>query len=78
MAKSHSFPEEKERDGVIRVDSFQQSCLMRSDGKVGSKGDTFVIHTPYGFTKQLTRRERENEREREVFFLCKIHKTVSC
>ena len=37
IAKSQPFPE-PERSGVIRVDSFQQSCIMQSDGKVGAKG----------------------------------------
>ena len=43
MAKSHLFPEEKERSGIVRVDSFQQSCVMRTDGKVGSKGQSHIF-----------------------------------
>ena len=39
LAKSHPFAEYPEKSGVIRVDSFQQSCIMQSDGKVGSKGN---------------------------------------
>ena len=38
LAKSYSFSNVPEKDGVIRVDSFEQSCVMQSDGKVGSKG----------------------------------------
>ena len=38
LAKSHSFASQPEKSGVIRVDSFEQSCIMQSDGKVGSKG----------------------------------------
>ena len=38
LAKSHPFSDHPEKSGVIRVDSFEQSCIMQSDGKVGSKG----------------------------------------
>ena len=38
LAKSHSFNDHPEKTGVIRVDSFQQSCIMQSDGSVGAKG----------------------------------------
>jgi hypothetical protein len=48
MAKSHPFPEEKERSGIVRVDSFQQSCVMRSDGKVGSKAFMHYYDNPKG------------------------------
>ncbi len=38
LARSHVFSNVPEKEGVIRVDNFQQSCIMQSDGKVGSKG----------------------------------------
>ena len=45
LAKSHPFSSHPEKSGVIRVDSFEQSCIMQSDGKVGSKGKFyFQLH----------------------------------
>ena len=38
LARSHNFTNIPEKDGVIRVDEFQQACVMQSDGKVGSRG----------------------------------------
>ena len=48
LAKSHTFASNPEKSGVIRVDSFEQSCIMQSDGKVGSKGaalKTVSVHS---------------------------------
>ena len=39
LAKSHPFSNLPEKSGVIRVDTFQQTCIMQTDGKVGSKGE---------------------------------------
>ena len=38
LARSHNFTNIPEKDGVVRVDEFQQACVMQSDGKVGSRG----------------------------------------
>jgi len=38
LARSHKFSNVPEKEGVIRVDDFQQACVMQSDGKVGSRG----------------------------------------
>lgn len=38
LAKYRSFSNIPEKDGIIRVDQFQQACVMQSDGKVGAKG----------------------------------------
>ena len=39
LAKSRPFASKPEKeDGTIRVEEFQQACIMQSDGKVGSKG----------------------------------------
>ena len=54
MAKSHVFSEEPERGGIIRVDSFQQSCIMRSNGKVGSKGKSHDTLISSGTSEQGT------------------------
>ena len=40
LARYHPFSSKPEKDGVIRVDDFQQSCIMQSDGNVGSKGQS--------------------------------------
>lgn len=38
LAKYRPFSCRPERSGVIRVDDFQQACVMQTDGNVGSKG----------------------------------------
>jgi hypothetical protein len=48
MAKSHPFPDEPERSGVVRVDTFQQSCVMQSDGNTGSKAFMHYYDNPKG------------------------------
>lgn len=39
MAKSVECSEIPEKSGVIRVDDYKQSCVLTTDGKVGSKGE---------------------------------------
>lgn len=38
LCRSQKFSSFPEKDGIIRVDDFNQCCAMQSDGKVGSKG----------------------------------------
>ena len=38
LARSSTASSLQEKDGVIRVDDYVQSCALTSDGKVGSKG----------------------------------------
>lgn len=38
VAKSAVFPNEPEKEGIVRVDDFQQACVLQSDGKTGSRG----------------------------------------
>lgn len=38
LARSQPFPSCKEKSDFVRVDDFNQSCAMQSDGKHGSKG----------------------------------------
>ena len=40
LARYRAFSCRPEKDGVIRVDDFKQACVMQSDGKVGSKGQS--------------------------------------
>lgn len=39
MAKSVECSEIPEKSGIIRVDDYKQSCVLTTDGKVGSKGN---------------------------------------
>ena len=39
VARSAVFPNEPEKDGIIRVDDFQQACILQSDSKTGSRGE---------------------------------------
>ena len=39
VARSATFPNEPEKEGVIRVDDFKQACILQSDGKTGSRGE---------------------------------------
>ena len=48
LAKSHPFSDIPEKSGTIRVDSFQQSCVMQSDGNVGSKGAATLYYLAIG------------------------------
>ena len=41
LAHSDTASTVPEKDGVIRVDDYVQSCALTTDGKVGSKG---IIH----------------------------------
>ncbi len=52
LAKYRLFSQVKEKSGVIRVDEFQQSCAMQSDGKMGAKGrrDVGVVWVWFGCT----------------------------
>lgn len=38
MAQSEVCPNIPENKGIIRVDDYKQSCVLTTDGKVGSKG----------------------------------------
>ena len=38
IARYHVFPNVKERSGVIRVDEFEQKCIMQPDEN-GTKGE---------------------------------------
>ena len=38
LAKYQTFSSMGEKDGIIRVDEFQQACVMQSDGKAGARG----------------------------------------
>lgn len=40
LARHRAFTCKPESDGVIRVDDFKQACVMQSDGKVGSRGQS--------------------------------------
>ena len=40
LARSEKVESIPEKEGVIRVDDYLQSCALTSDGKVGSKGRT--------------------------------------
>ena len=46
VAKSAVFPNEPEKEGIIRVDDFQQACVLQSDGKTGSRGDASSLLSP--------------------------------
>lgn len=38
LCRSQPFSSCPEKDGIIRVDDFWQSCAMQSDGNVGARG----------------------------------------
>ena len=38
ICRSQKFSSCPEKDGIIRVEDFNQCCAMQSDGKTGSKG----------------------------------------
>lgn len=49
MAKSVECSEIPEKSGIIRVDDYKQSCVLTTDGKVGSKGNPpHDTHPSYG------------------------------
>ena len=51
MAKSVECSEIPEKSGIIRVDDYKQSCVLTTDGKVGSKGNPPQKSTPiYDYT----------------------------
>lgn len=49
LARSEVVSSIPEKDGVIRVDDYLQSCALTTDGKVGSKGT--VHYTEMGMYK---------------------------
>ena len=48
VAKSAVFPNEPEKEGIIRVDDFQQACVLQSDGKTGSRAFMLYYDNPKG------------------------------
>ena len=44
LARSHKFSNLPEKEGVIRVEDFQQACVMQSDGNVGSRGVCVCVY----------------------------------
>lgn len=48
MAKSVQCPSISEKSGVIRVDDYLQSCVLTTDGKVGSKAFMKYYDNPKG------------------------------
>ena len=53
LARSHVFPSEGEKDGIIRVDDLEQCCAMQSDGNVGSKGVCVCVCVCHFFSISL-------------------------
>lgn len=43
LCRSQKFSSVPEKDGIIRVDDFFQSCAMQSDGNVGSQGKLYNV-----------------------------------
>ena len=46
MARSHTFESVPENSNYVRVDGYEQTCVMQSDGKKGSKGQNSQQTTP--------------------------------
>ena len=45
LAKYRLFTNIPEKSGIIRVNEFQQACVMQSDGKVGARGTAEIVWT---------------------------------
>lgn len=52
MARSHTFESVPENSNYVRVDGYVQTCVMRSDGKKGSIGQS-VAHSCTRFWLQF-------------------------
>lgn len=48
LARSENVPSVPEKDGIIRVDDYLQSCALTTDGKVGSKAFMRYYDNPKG------------------------------